>query len=203
MTRNTFLTLIFCCSLSVAAQTTLPTVAEAFASGQDIWGELAMRQPNGPSYEFFEKLLPPLRYVDCTFRHYPIALAAPRGLLKARLVSNGSGVNLPSGLTTKAWHDYPLGLAFGVGDKDESFGSDLSRVEGPTFEKGYLPIVKIRYAVGNSKVEQEAFVPTRPPFSDHAAVFVRFSVTGDGEVPISATILAKDADSVYAAPVDG
>jgi hypothetical protein len=29
------------------------------ASTNDAWGELAMKQPNGASYEFFEKLLPP------------------------------------------------------------------------------------------------------------------------------------------------
>ena len=73
------------------------TTQQALDSTRDLWGEAAMRQPNGPSYEFFEKLLPPLRYVNTDFRHYPIALAAPMSKTKWRLVSNGSGVNVPAG----------------------------------------------------------------------------------------------------------
>src|SRR6266699_4477887 len=75
----------------------LPTLEQALASKQDLWGLAAMRQPNGPSYEFFEKLLPPLRYVNAAFRHYPIVLSAPSAAIKARLISNGSGVNLAGG----------------------------------------------------------------------------------------------------------
>src|SRR5438034_118534 len=59
------------------ASPTLPTLDEALAAKQDVWGLVAMRQPNGPSYEFFEKLLPPLRYVNAAFHYYPIVLSAP------------------------------------------------------------------------------------------------------------------------------
>ena len=34
----------------------LPSLAEVVAAGRDVWGELAMQQPNGASYEFFEPL---------------------------------------------------------------------------------------------------------------------------------------------------
>src|SRR5262249_50051355 len=60
---------------------------------RDVWGEAAVRQPGGPSYEFFKDLLPPLRYVNTEFRHYPIVLSAPAGAGKARRGGNGSGVN--------------------------------------------------------------------------------------------------------------
>ena len=111
--------LMLCCALTAPdrAQTTRPTVQQALEATTDVWGEEAIRQPNGPSYEYFENLLPPLRYVDPAFRHYPIALAAPRRANKARFVSNGSGVNLPTELKTKAWYDYPDGLQFLVGDQ--------------------------------------------------------------------------------------
>src|SRR5258705_5527265 len=36
---------------------------EALSSRQDLWGLAAMSQTNGPSYEFFAPLLPPLPYV--------------------------------------------------------------------------------------------------------------------------------------------
>ena len=67
------------------------------ASRTDLWGELAMRQPNGPSYEFFAPILPPLRYVNADFRYYPIVLSAPNARIKARLIANGSGLNLRGG----------------------------------------------------------------------------------------------------------
>ena len=56
-------------------------------------GEAALKQPGGPSYEFFEKVLPPLRYVDARYKHYPIVLAAPRSLVKGKVLSNGGIIN--------------------------------------------------------------------------------------------------------------
>ena len=55
----------------------LPTPREMAAAREDVWGEAAIRAPGGPSYEFFRDLLPPLRYVNTAFRHYPIVLSAP------------------------------------------------------------------------------------------------------------------------------
>src|SRR5258706_8479134 len=55
----------------------VPGLEEALKAGVDSWGEAAMRQPNGASYEFFEKLLPPPRYVNADFHFYPIVLSAP------------------------------------------------------------------------------------------------------------------------------
>jgi len=37
-----------------------PNADKAIQSKTDYWGDVAMRQPNGPSYDFFAKLLPPL-----------------------------------------------------------------------------------------------------------------------------------------------
>ena len=71
----------------------LPGPEEVIASEVDLWGEAALRQPGGPTYEFFADLLPPLRYVDAAFRHYPIVLSAPGSPAKARLVSNGGAIN--------------------------------------------------------------------------------------------------------------
>src|SRR5262245_1301251 len=87
----------FSCGVTAAmlaqSASPLPTVAEVVASKIDLWGEAALREPGGPSYEFFEKLLPPLRYVDAGFLHYPITLSAPGAPVKARFVSNGSAFN--------------------------------------------------------------------------------------------------------------
>src|SRR2546430_12601515 len=100
-----------------------------------------MRQPNGPSYDFFEQLLPPLRYVNATFHHYPIVLSAPGSALKARLVSNGSSVNGRANL--KTWKEVGVPVAFHVGESHELFGADLNRLDGPRYERGYLPVVQL------------------------------------------------------------
>src|SRR6185369_17500931 len=55
----------------------LASVKEMIDARTDVWGDAAMRQPNGASYEFFKDLLPPLRWVNAEFRHYPIVLSAP------------------------------------------------------------------------------------------------------------------------------
>ena len=78
---------------SSARTAKLATVQEMIDSRTDVWGDAAMQQPNGASYEFFKDLLPPLRWVNTEFRHYPIVLSAPRAAQKTRLVSNGSGIN--------------------------------------------------------------------------------------------------------------
>src|SRR5688500_11841027 len=90
-------------SIAAAAEPAQPTLDQVLASKRDLWGEAAMRATNGASYEFFEKLLPPPRYVNADFKYYPIVLSAPNSKVKARLISNGSGVNLRGG--ARSWHD--------------------------------------------------------------------------------------------------
>src|SRR5689334_14091278 len=81
----------------------IPTFEQAMAARRDVWGEAAMAQPNGASYEFFKDLLPPPRYVNADFHYYPIVLSGPTATNKARLISNGSGINLPGG--SRSWND--------------------------------------------------------------------------------------------------
>src|SRR5438046_8523374 len=81
----------------------LPTLEEAVTAKRDVWGEAAMAQPNGASYEFFKDIIPPPRYVHADFRYYPIVLSAPNATNKARLISDGSGVNLHGG--SRSWND--------------------------------------------------------------------------------------------------
>src|SRR5258707_15468663 len=90
------------CLLGAQPEATLPSLAQVLESKTDLWGEAAMRQPNGASYEFFAPLLPPPRYVNADFRFYPIVLSAPNANVKARLISNGSGVNLRGG--SRSWN---------------------------------------------------------------------------------------------------
>ena len=129
---------------------------KAFASREDVWGEAAMRQPNGPGYEFFEKLLPPPRYVNADFTYYPIVLSAPNAKVKARLISNGSGINLRGG--ARSWKDMGTPVTFRVGPDELVFGSVRERLSEPTLAEGYLPVAEIRYR-HKSPIQSEGMVP--------------------------------------------
>jgi hypothetical protein len=148
----------------------------ALASRGDLWGDQAIQQPGGPSYAFFEKLLPPLRYVNTSYREYPLVLSAPLAQTNARLISNGSAVNVPTHPEQDGrWWGYPVGLTFHVGASDEIFGQDHTKLTGPRFDHGYLPIVHTSYKAEQQQIDEEAFVPAHGAWADHAAVFVKFS----------------------------
>src|SRR3954454_5323130 len=86
----------------------------ALKAKEDFWGQIAVHQRGGPSYEFFSQLMPPVRYVDTAVRHYPIVLSAPGAMMKARLVSNGSAINARA--NGRAWKDYGVPVAFKIGE---------------------------------------------------------------------------------------
>jgi len=172
----------------------LPSLEEAVRSRQDVYGEAAMREPNGASYEFFEKILPPPRYVNADFHYYPIVLSAPNTKTKARLISNGSGVNLRAG--SGLWNDNGTPVYFRVGPDQFLFGTSPERLQGePTLAEGYLPIVELKYMhqtpiqaegmvpLDQKRVERdsevyrlEAFASTAPDLAENGVVFFKLSL---------------------------
>jgi len=171
----------------VSAAGRLPSLEEAITSRQDVWGGAALRQPGGPSYEFFRNLLPPLRYVDAPFHHYPITLSAPGAPAKARFVSNGGGLNLLA--RQPNWRgETGVPVTFRVGGVREPYGQDLERLDGPRYADGYLPIVRVRYRQGEAVYVQEAFAAVEPELARHGVVFVRFGLEGRGEGKVEAQI---------------
>jgi hypothetical protein len=134
----------------------LPGLEEVIASKVDLWGEAALRHPGGPTYDFFARLLPPLRYVDADFRHYPIVLSAPGSTAKARLVSNGSAINALA--RQPIWkNETGTPVHVRVGQDHEPFGFDLTRLEGPCYADGFLPIVQLRYRHDGLNYGEESF----------------------------------------------
>ena len=151
------------------------TMEEVIASPQDLWGEASLKQPGGPSYEFFEPLLPPLRYCDAPFRHYPITLSAPGAPVKARYISNGSMVNALA--RQPSWvGEIGTPVTFRVTRDLAVYGEDLSKLDGPRYEQGYLPIVQSKYRSGNQVYAQEIFAPVDPVLAQQGIVFVRFTL---------------------------
>jgi len=166
-----------------------PNADLAIQSKNDYWGELAMRQPNGPSFDFFAKILPPLRYVDASFRHYPIVLSAPGAAVKARYVSNGSAVNALARQIN--WiGETGVPIEFLIGEDEQDYGSDLANLDGPHYDKGWLPIVKNTYRHGDALVAQEAFCGVDAPYADNGAVLMRITGRGKFVARISA-MMAK------------
>jgi hypothetical protein len=149
--------------------TPVPTPEEMAAAREDVWGEAAIRERGGPSYEFFRDLLPPLRYVNAAFKHYPIVLSAPLAPVKARWVSNGSGINLRAD-KPPMWKEVGTPVAFFVGDKADAFGSDPAHLHGPRYDDGHLPVVTVNHGV----CTQIVFALCREPYASHGAVFVYF-----------------------------
>jgi hypothetical protein len=159
------------------ARDRLPGPREVIASRSDPWGEAALRQPGGPTYEFFARLLPPLRYVDADFRHYPIVLSAPGAPVKARLISNGSAINaLARQPNWKNEAGVPIHIR--VGEDRETFGSDLARLDGPRYAHGFLPIVQLRYRRGDESYGQEVFAAVEDRLAGAGAVLARFDFPG-------------------------
>lgn len=179
--------------LAFPEATPLPTLKQALQSKTDLYGALSMQQTNGPSYEFFEGILPPPRYVNADFRYYPIVLSAPAGTVKARLVSNGSGVNLRAG--SRSWKEVGHPVTFRVGSDEFLFGGLADRVSRPQWLEGWMPLVSIDYqhpspfqSEGAVPIDQkatprqsevyrlEAFADATPQGAERGLVHVRFSL---------------------------
>lgn len=210
MKRWTLLCPLAFIAASMMAGEALPTLEQVLAAKRDLWGEAAMRQTNGASYEFFENLLPPPRYVNADFRHYPIVLGAPNSKVKARLISDGSGVNLRGG--ARSWNDVGTPVTFRVGPDEFRFGSVADRLSEPTLAEGYLPIAEIRYlhaspmqAEGMVPIDQkpmvrapeiyrlEAFASTDAKFADNAVVFVKFTLAEGANGFVTAQVDSKSS----------
>ncbi|MGI8907456.1 MAG: hypothetical protein ACR2IE_13305 [Candidatus Sumerlaeaceae bacterium] len=164
-----------------------PELLEAVQSNTDLWGEQAITQPDGPSYEFFKSKMPTFHYVDTDFRHYPIVLSGPGSPRKARLVSNGSGVN--SRANAKYWKEIGFPVTFRVGDSATTYGEDLHRLDGPRYRNGYLPVVEMAYLDGSAEYALEAFTPVDKKIVDNAPVLLQFG-------------LRKGESALFAADID-
>ena len=172
-----------------------PTPAEAIASKADLWGDAAMHQSGGPSYAYFEKLLPPLRYVEANFGRYPIVLSAPGAKVKGRLVSDGSAINALA--RAPGWkNEQGTPVQVRIGNRCVPFGSDLARLDGPHYVDGYLPIVQLR----DGAYTEEAFAAVDESLAAAGAVMVRFDLpeSEDGRVELrfESTDLLKGRDGI-------
>ena len=168
---------------------------------EDVWGEAAIRQPGGPSYEFFRDLLPPLRYVNTDFRHYPIVLAAPGGSVKSRWISNGGAVNARAN-KKPMWREVGTPVHFFVGPSEEPFGYELAGLDEPHYADRYLPVVSCAYRQAGVSYEQEAFAPVDAELAGQGVILLRFTVRGEfGR--ITARVSDKSEPPAHGGDLDG
>lgn len=172
----------------------IPSLAEALKSRRDLWGEWAIRQPDELRYDFLASRLPPLRYVHAAFRHYPIVLSAPCRVRHARLISNGSAINARAGAF--GWREIGFPVTFRVGQDGEIFGQDLTRLEGPRYAEGYLPIVQLRYRQRDVVYAEEVFASVEPALGEAAAVFVCFTIA-EGKIGVISVDFALDQPLIF------
>ena len=170
-TFRTLIATILFLSASGAARCEI-TPQQIIESKTDLLGEAALHAPDGPSFEFFAKALPPLRYVDARYKQYPIVMAAPRSLVKSKLLSNGGIINPRArryqwvGEAGIPWH-------VTLGPRHLPFGEDLTKLVGPHYAEGYLPIVQLEYASDDGTYREECFAATDPKLAAAGAIFVR------------------------------
>jgi len=180
----------FACGLALTASPLAhaQSLDEIIASKTDLWAEAALKQPNGPTYDYFEKLLPPLRYVDADFRCYPIVLSAPSSLVKGRLVSDGSAINALARQPTFV-NEMGTPITIHVGDDRTSFGRDLAKVVGPHLADGFLPIVTISYTHQDLKYSQEVFASVDETLSKSGAILAKFDIPKNGRLDLRVDLM--------------
>ncbi|HWB52610.1 MAG TPA: hypothetical protein VG722_00390, partial [Tepidisphaeraceae bacterium] len=156
------------------ASLSAPVWKRAIASREDFLADEAMKQPGGPNYEFFARLLPPARYVDADFHVYPIPLSAPSSRVKGRVLSDGSQINALA--RQPNWvHEMGIPVRVLIGDQRRPFGADLANLSGPRYLDGYLPVVTMQYTEGSEQYQEEAFASVDSSLAPWGTILVRFT----------------------------
>lgn len=166
-------------------------VEEALDANRDIWAEEVLSRPEGATYELdlgknpnltyehIKDYLPPLRTVNASFKHYPIVLGLKEGEEKIRLVSDGSQIGcslnpwrLDGGGWT-AWFQPDLKVFILVGEHETAFGVDLRKLKGPSYLRGYLPIVQLSYVADGVLYGEEVFAASIPGLEPKLFAYVK------------------------------
>jgi hypothetical protein len=96
-------------------------------------------------------------------------------------VSNGSAVNARA-KSPPMWFEQDFSVSFFVGEDGEAFGTDLQRVNSPTYLQGYLPVISIDYDHNDATYVEEVFAPVHGSLAANGAAMLRFSISGaDGK----------------------
>jgi hypothetical protein len=166
-------------------------VNAALQCREDVWGQVQLELPDGPSYHGISDLLAPVFGVDTTFQTesgaYYVPLTEPYDADSLALhVADGSQIlseaidrwdpkiSRPARIPGEV-----LSFTFSAGlTGTERFGSALSRLGEPALAEGHLPILLLSYsdADGTSYVRESFAI--RLAGIESLVSFVRFTVRG-------------------------
>lgn len=137
----------------------IDSVNRALAAKTDVWGEEALAQPNGPTYDALKDKLHPLMHLFKWYSQsgiYYIPFGAQDTVMGGadyalhyadggQIVSRRAEVPpavIPASAPSYAGKRLTI---FVGGDGFERYGSDLARLPMPTLANGYLPILQVNY----------------------------------------------------------
>ena len=137
-------------------------VQRAVSSGTDLWGNVLLHKPGGPTYADARSYLTPLtqamqwegRPLTTTGSYYlPLSFPfTPYG-------STVFALHVADGSQIITRHVGGASLAVYVGSGSELYGSCPARLQSPRLAEGYLPVLQTAYAdAGGTKYRQESFV---------------------------------------------
>lgn len=179
------------------SQQYVDSVNHALAARHDLWGEEALRQPDGPSYESLRGHLHPLMnlsrlYSESEVYYLPFGMedSVTGGADYALHYADGSEIvsrrsEVPPAEIPKDAPSYAgKRITIFVGpDGNERYGSDLARLPLPTLRSGYLPILQTAYTDADGiHYTQESFA-LRIPETRSLVSFVRLTAARSGSAP--------------------
>jgi len=164
-------------------------VLAALQCGEDVWGQVQLDLPDGPSYHSISDLLVPVFGVDTTFQTesgaYYLPLTEPYDADTFALhLADGSQVLSeaidrwdPEIVRPARIPSEVLSYTFSVGRSgSERFGTALSRLAEPALAEGHLPILLLNYTdADGTRYTRESFA-TRLPGIESLVSFVKFTV---------------------------
>ena len=171
------------CAALAYDKTYVAGVGAAMAQREDVWGNVLLDSPAGPTYDGVHRLLHPLMLVG-----------RPAGLKPTRLTdsgiyylafgqprdSTGAGrlqLHVADGSQIVSQRANGSKLTISVGARGtETYGACLSRLETPRLYQGYLPVLETAYTdSGGARYRQESFA-ARIPQTRELVSFIRLSV---------------------------
>lgn len=166
------------CPIQRPAPAHTARIDAALRAGKDVWGNVLLGAPSGPTYERARRYLNPLllaggpKHTALTDSgvHY-VAFSQPLGPQGAGSVA--LHVADGSQIVSNRIGERRLSVFVGA---SEHYGSCLARLSTPRLAGGYLPILATRYVDGQgARYEQESFA-VRIPETDSLVSFVRLRV---------------------------
>jgi len=155
-------------------------VERALRTHHDVWGNVLLNAPNGPSYEAAQRLLPPLLYARAPGKRqlteagvYYLPFGQPLGARGAGSVA----LHVADGSQVIAEHVSGRRLTILVGKHGrERYGSCLARLGQARLADGYQPIMTTTYTdSARVRYRQESFA-AQTPETGSLVSFIRLDV---------------------------